>query len=255
MKFLTADLDKISWVRHGFFTRIGGISSGVYSSLNCGFRADDKDSNVMENRRRVAAVFDVPVEKLLIAKQTHSATTITATAPWDAMMPPEGDAIVTAEAGLALGVLTADCAPVLLADTQNKIIGAAHAGWCGAHGGVLESALAAMEKLGAQVDHIHAAIGPCIGPRSYEVGAEFYDRFMTEEAENKKFFTPSQRASHYIFNLPGYATQRLKRAGVRKVYDVCQDTLTGHDIFFSNRRAFLKSEKSYGVQASVITIK
>lgn len=254
MKFLTTDLEDMSWLRHGFFTRMGGVSSGLYNSLNCGMRNDDKPANVAKNRARVAETFGLSPENLLIAKQVHGIKVATAAKPWDGQNPPEADAIVTDKKGLAIGVLTADCVPVLFADRKKKIVGAAHAGWRGALAGVIEETLAAMIELGAKPENIEAAIGPCIGPKSYEVKDDFRDAFLAQDKGNGVFFRPSPRAGHLLFDLPGYCTHRLKLAGVAAVHNTHQDTLTGEATFFSNRRAFLKSEKGFGLQVSVIAI-
>ncbi len=254
MKFLTTDLEDISWLRHGFFTRMGGLSTGLYASLNCGLKTEDRPDSVKANRTRVAEVFDLTPDKLLIAKQVHGIKVATVAKPWDDGHTPEADAIVTDKRGIALGVLTADCAPVLFADRKNKIIGAAHAGWRGALAGVLEQTIAAMQALGANPAHIEAAIGPCIGPKSYEVKDDFRDPFLAQDPGNGVFFRPSPRVGHLLFDLPGYCAHRLTLAGVAAVYDTHQDTLTGEATFFSNRRAFLKSEKGFGLQVSVISI-
>ncbi len=251
MKYLTTNLEEISFVKHGFFTRLGGVSEGLYSSLNCGLRTDDSKANTRENRARAAAALELPPEQLVIAKQVHGIKVVTVTKPWGFAEGPEGDGMVTAVRGIGLGILTADCAPVLFAAKKEKIIGACHAGWRGALGGVLEATVEAMIKLGAKPENIQAALGPCIGPQSYEVGDDFAAPFFAQDKSNAQFFRAGARPGHLIFNLPGYVTHRLNLAGVKTIFDTKQDTLTG-EIFFSNRRAFLKGETCFGLQVSVI---
>ena len=254
MKILTTDLAEISWLKHGFFTRLGGTSSGVYTSLNCGLRSEDKQTNVMANRARAAAAMGLAPENLVIAKQVHGVTAVHVTKPWDREHAPEADAMVTAEKGIGLGILTADCIPVFFVDRKEKIIGAAHAGWKGALGGVLESAVEAMQGLGALPEHIEAALGPCIGPNSYEVKDDFKRPFLEQDKKNDRFFKPSPRKSYLLFNLPGYAAFRLQQLSLRTVHDIRQDTLPNETVFFSHRRAFLRSEKGFGLQISVIAV-
>jgi len=251
MNYLTTNLETIPWLRHGFFMRQGGVSTGLYESLNCGIKADDSRENVKENRARVMAALGFRPEQLAFAHQVHGTKVLTVTKPSEFGKAPEGDALVTAEAGIALGVLTADCAPVLFVDKKEKIIGACHAGWRGAVGGVLEATVLAMENLGADVANIEVALGPCIGPQSYEVTDDFIVPFLDQDQSNTQFFRPGAREGHMMFDLPGYVTHRLKLAGIKTVYDTKQDTLT-NDACFSNRRAFLKGEKGFGLQLSVI---
>jgi YfiH family protein len=255
MKCLTTDLEEISWVNHGFFTRMGGVSTGLYTSLNCGLKTDDKQTNVKANRTRAAAALDLPLEQLAIAKQVHGDKVAHVTKVWSSENAPEADAMVTAEKGIGLGVLTADCAPVLFAAKKERIIGAAHAGWKGALGGVLEATVEAMVKLGAKTENIQAAIGPCIGPNSYEVRDDFKAMFLNQDRDNNKYFKSSPRKGHLLFNLPGYVAGRLGLAGVKTIFDTGQDTLTNETAYFSNRRAFLRSEKGFGLQISIIGVK
>jgi hypothetical protein len=254
MKHLTTNLEKIPWLRHGFFTRLGGVSEGLYASLNCGQKTDDKLANVRANRARAATALGLPPEQLVIAKQVHGAKIVTVTKPWSIDTAPEGDGMVSAASGIVLGILTADCAPVLLAAKKERIIGACHAGWKGAVGGVLEATVAAMQKLGAKPENIQAALGPCIGPQSYEVKEDFAEVFLAQDKSNAQFFGEGARSGHLIFNLPGYVTHRLGLTGVKTIFDTKQDTLT-NEAFFSNRRAFLKGEKGFGLQVSVIGMK
>jgi YfiH family protein len=255
MKRLTTDLAEMKWLEHGFFTRQGGVSTGLYTSLNCGLKTDDKQTNVRANRERAAATLGLSFEQLVIAKQVHGNKTVTVTKPWHIDNAPEADALVTAEKGIGLGILTADCAPVLFAAKKERIIGAAHAGWKGAIGGILESTVDAMIKLGAKTESIEAAIGPCIGPNSYEVKDDFKAPFLEQDKTNEKFFKSSPRPGHLIFSLPGYVTHRLHLLGIKTIHDTKQDTLTNETTFFSNRRAFLRSEKGFGLQASVIVVR
>lgn len=256
MKFLTAGLQGIDGLRHGFFTRNGGVSEGLYGSLNCGLKNDDARENVMQNRARVAEAMGVMPECLVVGRQVHSATALVVSQPWAVeAATPECDALVTAEQDLALGVLTADCAPVLFVDPKERIIGAAHAGWRGAVGGIIEATVAEMKRIGAKPGNIHAAVGPCIGPAGYEVSKEFDVPFLAQDRENAMFFRPAQKPGHLYFDLPGYVTRRLKIAGVAEVYDTAQDTLSQENDFFSNRRAFLRGEKGFGLQISVISMK
>jgi len=193
---------------------------------------------------------------MVVAKQVHGNTVITVTKPWKYSDyatggVPEGDGMVTAVRGIALGILTADCAPVLFADRKQKIIGACHAGWRGAVGGVLEATVEAMVKLGAKVENIQVALGPCIGPQSYEVSDDFPAPFLAQDALNIRFFREGTRPGHLMFDMPAYVTHRLTLAGLKTIHDTKQDTLVT-DSFFSNRRAFLNGETGFGVQASVI---
>lgn len=254
MKYLTTDLEKVPFIRHGFFTRHGGVSSGLFGSLNCGLKDAAENVNVKENRARVAATFDLPPGQLVIAKQVHGNKTLTVTKPWGFAEGAEADAMVTALPGIALGVLTADCAPVLFVDKKARVIGAAHAGWRGAVGGILESTVDAMKKLGAEPKNIFAAIGPCIGAASYEVSADFSAPFLAQDAANQQFFRESPKPGHLVFNLPGYVAHRLQLQGLKAVYDTRQDTCTQESVFFSNRRAFLRSETGFGLQISVISM-
>lgn len=254
MKSLTTDLERIGWLRHGFFTRQGGVSGGIYASLNCGLKTSDTQDNVRANRARAAAALDLAPENLVIARQVHGVKAVRVTKPWRQEEAPEADALVTAEKGIGLGVLTADCAPVLFADKKARLVGAAHAGWRGALGGVLEATVAALQEMGGRPENISAAVGPCIGPQSYEVKDDFAVPFLAQDAENKKFFKTGARPGHLLFDLPGYVAHRLRLLGLKAVYDTRQDTLSNDGVFFSNRRAFLKGEPGFGLQVSAIAI-
>jgi YfiH family protein len=241
-------------IKHGFATREGGYSDGLFSSLNCGFGSGDDKQIVAKNRARVADVLGVAKHRLLTVWQWHSADAVEARESWDVLQPPKGDAIVTNVPGLALGVLTADCAPVLFADAAAQVIGAAHAGWKGALTGVTDSTIAAMEKLGAKRENIVAMIGPTISKSAYEVGPEFSQRFLETEESNAEFFKPSERATHSFFNLPGYLLKRLGMAGVKKARDLQTCTYSDEQRFFSFRRTTHRKEADYGRQISTIAL-
>jgi YfiH family protein len=253
MKRLEVGGLKAPGITHGFFGREGGVSSGIYASLNCGPGSHDDAQAVMKNRRRVAQAL-APDIRLVSLSQVHSATvhmlTRDPTQADGARL--EGDAMVTSTKGLGLSILTADCAPVLLADREARVIGAAHAGWKGAAGGVLEAVVAAMEKLGAAKARIQAAIGPCISRDNYEVGQDFRDRFSA--AGDGAFFVPARRPGHYRFDLQGYAARRLRAAGIGAVETVGACTYPEQNGFFSFRRATHAGEPDYGRQISAILL-
>src|SRR4051794_3762767 len=222
MLILSSDNLSAAHIAHGFFGRSGGVSTGIFASLNCGPGSGDDRASVIQNRKRaLEALGNNANAQLLTLYQIHSATVVTVPQPWETGKGPQADAMVTATPGLALGILTADCAPVLLADAKAKVIGAAHAGWKGALGkdgrGVLEAALDAMEKLGALRYRIQAAIGPCISQSNYEVAFDFRDRFLESGLKHRRFFIPSDREGHYRFDLAGYVAHRLASAGVGAV--------------------------------------
>jgi len=247
-------LNEINRIRHGFLTREGGVSAGLYASLNCGPGSSDDPALVAENRKRAMAQLDLEAAALVTLYQVHSAEVVTVEAPFAPGAAPKADAMVTDRPGLALGILTADCAPVLFADRKGAVIGAAHAGWKGAVGGVLDNTLAAMEKLGAKRKTVVAAIGPCIGQRSYEVGAEFPAPFLAEHPDNADFFANAPRDGHFLFDLPGYVARKLARLGVIEVTRVPADTLRDQARFFSYRRATLNGEADYGRQLSAVVL-
>lgn len=250
-----APLTAISHIRHGFFTREGGVSTGIYASLNCGLGSDDDKGAVHENRARVASAMGVGVNNLLTVHQIHSADVVHVTETWTPETAPKADAMVTDKAGIALGVLAADCTPVLFADIHKKIIGAAHAGWKGAFTGVLESTINAMALLGAARGNIVAAIGPCISRDAYEVGPEFRTRFLDAREANAKWFTPSARDDHFMFDLSAYAVSRLEAAGIGTVTRLDACTYADESKFFSYRRTTHRGEPDYGRQMSVIALK
>jgi len=241
-------------VRHGFFTRRGGVSEGLFASLNCGPGSADAPERVRENRARAAAALGARPEALLSGHQVHGRDIRVVDRPWPADERPRVDGLVTARPGVVLGILTADCAPVLFADAAAGVIGAAHAGWRGALGGVLDSTVDAMECLGAHRADMIAAVGPCIGHTSYEVGADFAEPFLAEDASNAMFFAPAARAGHRMFALPGYVVSKLARIGVGSVRAVGADTCAEEADFFSYRRATLRGEPSYGRNLSAIMI-
>jgi len=246
-----ADLDG---VQHRFFTRRGGVSAGLFSSLNCGYGSADDPSNVRENRRRVAEHFGLSEPDLQTLHQIHSTEVLTVTDErWSSPGAPKADGLVTDRPGVVLGVMAADCAPVLLADADAGVIGAAHAGWKGALGGVVDTTIAAMEKLGARRERIQVAIGPCIGPASYEVGPEFPAPFLAQDEANAAFFRAASRAGHFMFDLPGYLVHRIARNGVA-VAATGHDTLTATEDFFSYRRNTLSGERDYGRGLSAIAL-
>lgn len=240
-------------LRHAFFTRDGGVSTGIYAGLNGGIGSNDDAAHVAENRRRMAETLGVGPERFLTAWQVHSPDVAVAVGPWDAGSRPKVDAIVTRTPGIALGATAADCGPVLFADPQARVIGAAHAGWKGALTGVLESTIAAMEKLGAARANIVAAIGPLIRQPSYEVGNEFVDRFTQADAGHARFFLPASRDGHAMFDLGGFIRMRLERAGISAIDDTGLDTYP-EQRFYSYRRSVHRGEPDYGRHVHAIAL-
>ncbi|WP_314376109.1 peptidoglycan editing factor PgeF [Sphingomonas paucimobilis] len=238
-------------IPHGFLGRRGGVSAGIHGGLNVGLGSEDDADAVAENRRRARDAV-LPGARLITCYQIHSAEAVTVLAPPEDDIRPHGDALVTNRPGLLLGILTADCAPVLFADAQAGVVGAAHAGWKGAFGGITDATLLAMEALGASRDRIVAAIGPCIARASYEVDAAFLRRFVEQAPENERFFADGRRADHYQFDLEAYVAHRLAAAGVVRVAALGEDTYAQEDRFFSFRRATHRGEPSYGRQISLI---
>jgi len=250
LEILRSDL--LGGARHGFFTRRGGASSGIYAGLNCGPGSKDQREAVVVNRGRVAAALEVPPEKLLSLHQVHS-TDVVVAGPEGWNERPRADAAVSATPGVALSVLTADCAPVLFFDAEAGVIGAAHAGWRGALEGVLEAVLDAMEDLGARTSAIHAVVGPTISQRAYEVGPEFFDRFRDEDPDFTRFFAPGQ-GDRMRFDLPGFVLHRLRSTGVGAAAWVGACTYSEPDRFFSYRRATHAGEPDYGRLISAIRL-
>ena len=253
MKLHSPLLSAVPGLRHAFFSRNGGVSDGIYSGLNGGIGSRDDPANVAENRRRMAEQIGVKPEHLLTAYQIHSPDVVVASEPWDTAARPRADAIVTRIEGLAIGITAADCGPVLLADPNARVIGAAHAGWKGALTGVVESTVAAMEKLGADRSGIVAAIGPLIRQDSYEVGNEFVEKFIETDAENSMFFLPAAREGHAMFDLAGFIRMRLENAGVLVIDDIGVDTYSD-ERFFSYRRSVHRKEPDYGRHVHAIAL-
>ncbi len=238
--------------RHGFFTRRGGASSGIYHGLNCGPGSGDQAGAVRLNRARVAGFMGLPPERLLSLHQIHSADVVTAGASgW--FERPRADGVVTDRPGLALAILTADCAPILFHDPEARVIGAAHAGWRGALGGVLEETLAAMERLGARVSRVRAAVGPAISQRNYEVGEDFFETFADADPDHARHFI-NGRAGKLRFDLPGFVLARLRASGVAEAGWIGSCTYAEPDRFFSYRRSTHTGEADYGRLISVITL-
>jgi YfiH family protein len=238
-------------VRHAFFTRQGGVSKGIYEGLNVGRGSGDDPADVLENRRRAADWFGATPDALNTCYQIHSATAVTADQPWCGQLP-EGDAVVTDRPAIVCAVLTADCAPILFVDPQTRVVAAAHAGWQGALNGVVEATVQSMTALGADRSRIIAAVGPCIAPRSYEVGLEFLDRFETARPGSSRFFSAGAAPDKRQFDLPAFVLDRLAEAGVARAEWIGRDTCAEGDVFFSNRRAFRQGEPDYGRLMSAI---
>jgi polyphenol oxidase len=249
-----ASLRALPRVRHAFFTREGGVSDGVYASLNGGAGSDDAPAKVAENRARMAATLGVAPDHLLTAYQVHSPDVVTIDRPWPPHERPRADAIVTAVPGLAIGVTTADCGPVLFADDAAGVIGVAHAGWRGAATGVLEATLATMERCGADRARISVALGPTIRQPNYEVGPEFVARFKAEDGANERFFRASSRPQHALFDLPGYIAARLAAAGIHSIEDLGHCTYADATRFFSYRRSTHGKERDYGRHINAIAL-
>jgi len=250
LEVLTSDL--LSPLRHGFFTRKGGVSSGVFQGLNCGYGSSDRSDAVSVNRTRAAEALMLDPESLVTVHQVHSPDVVRVTAP-HAPPLPRADAMVTSVPGLALCVLTADCQPVLLADPESGVIGAAHAGWRGALDGIMEAVVDAMEELGARRSRIAAAIGPSIGQAAYEVGSEFLDEFLTDDPENGRFFA-SGEGDRPHFDLPGFGLSRLRSAGVGNAEWTRHCTHSDPERFYSYRRSVHRGEADYGRLLSAIRL-
>ena len=248
--FLTAGLS----ARHGFFTRLGGVSEGPFASLNCSLSGQDERLRVLENRARAARAIGADPAQLVGLSQVHGAIAVPVDSVWAPGSGPRADAMVTRTPGVALGIVTADCAPVLFSDPQARVVGAAHAGWRGALAGILEATLDAMEALGATRGRIAAAIGPCIGQASYEVAADLRDAVLAHDPRDARFFVAGGRAERWQFDLAGYCAVRLEAAGVARATPLRVDTLAGVDRFFSHRRRTLSSGGPIGHQISVIAI-
>ncbi|WP_157220049.1 peptidoglycan editing factor PgeF [Flavisphingomonas formosensis] len=247
----TIRAEALAAVPHGFLGRRGGVSGGIHAGLNVGLGSDDDREAIAENRRRAVAAV-LPAAALVTLHQVHSPHAIAVTAPFPDDARPHADALVTDRPGLLLGILTADCGPILLADAEAGVVGAAHAGWKGAFGGVIETTLAQMEALGADRGRIAAAIGPCIARASYEVDSGFLLRFTEADPENERFFADGRREDHHQFDLEAYIASRLAGAGVLRVEALGLDTYADADRFFSFRRSTHRGEPDYGRQISLI---
>lgn len=239
-------------VKHAFFTRNGGVSDGVYATLNGGVGSSDARENVAENKRRMAETLGVAAERFLVPFQIHSPDCLIVDAPWSER--PRCDGLATAAPGLALGVTGADCGMVLFADPKAAVVGACHSGWKGALTGVVEATIAAMEKLGASRADTIVALGPTIGPRSYEVGPEFFAQFVAQSPEHACFFTPSAKDGHKMFDLPGFIGMRVERAGVASFENLGLDTYADEERLFSYRRTTHRKEPDYGRLVSAVVL-
>ncbi len=247
-------LARLPGIRHGFFTRQGGVSTGVYASLNIGLGSADDRASVLENRGRAADALGVARGSLALPYQVHSPNVWLVDESTDLAEPPRADAVVTALPALAVGISTADCGPILLADASAGVVGAAHAGWKGAFGGVIETTIAAMESLGAARERIVVAIGPMISRNAYEVGPEFVDRFVAESPDNAAFFAPSVKPEHAMFDLPAYILRRLVAAGIAAAENLDLCTYGDEARFFSYRRMTHRGEADYGRLMSAIAL-
>ncbi|WP_443147498.1 peptidoglycan editing factor PgeF [Prosthecomicrobium sp. N25] len=247
-------LGALPGIAHGYFTREGGVSTGVYDSLNIGLGSSDDRANVIENRGRVADRLGVARGRFVMPYQVHSPDVVVVEEPWAPGESPRADALVTNRPGLGIGVSTADCGPILFADGGAGVVGAAHAGWKGAFTGVAEATLAAMERLGAERSRIVAVLGPTISGRAYEVGPEFVDRFLAADAGNARYFAPSNKAGHSMFDLPAYIVSRLRDAGVGHAEDLGLCTYADEARFFSFRRMTHRGEPDYGRLVSAIAV-
>lgn len=251
---ITSDALRLAGLSHGFFTREGGHSAGIFASLNCGLGSGDDKDTVRRNRRVVADALRVEEPWLLTAYQVHSPEAALVSAPWTSEDRPKVDALVTAAPGLALGILTADCGPILFADREARVIGAAHAGWKGALTGVTGRTLDLMEEQGARRENIVAVIGPMISQAAYEVGPEFPSRFTDADPRNGRYFKPSARSDHAMFDLAGYLADRLRGEGAGQVINLGLCTFSDESRFFSYRRTTHRNEKDYGRQISAIAL-
>ena len=247
-------LSSLQGINHGFLTRAGGVSRGAYASLNCGRTNGDDARHVDENRKRALATVDPRAEALCTARQIHGRDVIAVETPWNADSAPQADGLVTNRPGVALGITTADCAPVLIADGNAGIIGATHAGWRGALAGVVEATVTAMVEIGGDPDRMIAAVGPCIARQSYEVGPELREPFLRQDPDNQSFFVSGAPSDRHHFDLAAYVHSRLDKAGVRLTDITGFDTCADEDRFFSYRRACQRGERAFGLGISVISL-
>jgi hypothetical protein len=248
-------LDHDPGIRHAFFTREGGVSGGFFESLNCGFGSGDAAETVARNRAIAMERLGFSPDRLVTCYQVHSTTVVTVEKPWPRDAAPRADGLVTGSSGIVLGILAADCAPVLFEDAFAGVIGAAHGGWRGALGGIVEATLERMEALGAERARIRAGIGPCIAQTSYEVGPDFPQPFLADDPASAAYFAPALRTGHLMFDLPGYIERRLARAGIAAIERAAHDTVAEDTDFFSYRRACLRGEPVYGRGLSAIALR
>ena len=253
MTLASSLLSGVPGLRHAFFTREGGVSGGIYAALNGGLGSNDDQALVAENRRRMAEHVGVAPDHFVSLHQIHSPDVLVAETPWPSAPRPKGDALVTKTPGIALGVSTADCGPVLFADADAGVVGAAHAGWKGALTGGLEATIEAMERLGADRGHIVAGLGPTISVAAYEVGPEFRERVLAADAANARYFRPSDREGHAMFDLAGFIRKRLEAAGILMIDDLGLDTYAD-ERFFSYRRSVHRKEPDYGRHVHAIAL-
>jgi len=246
-------IDALPGIRHAFFTRVGGVSSGIYRSLNCGIGSQDDKGFVFKNRARAARTLGVGPDRLATPYQVHGDVAVVVDKVWETGQGPKADAVVTNKRGVAVGVGTADCGPILFADSTARVVAAAHAGWRGALGGILESTIRTMEELGATRSRIVAVIGPMISQKNYEVGEELMEAFVKVSPANSAFFLPATRPGHAFFDLPGYIGARLRQAGVLSA-DLALCTYGDEERFFSYRRATHRGEADYGRLLSAIVL-
>jgi polyphenol oxidase len=251
---LTAKLLDVAGVRHGFFTRQGGVSDGIYASLNGGQGSDDDQAKVAENRRRMAAFLGVAPDHFVSVYQIHSADVAIVNEPWTREARPKVDAMVTDRKGIAIGVSSADCGPLLFADPEAGIIGAAHAGWKGALTGIGPATVEAMIRLGAKRERICVALGMMISQANYQVGPEFVARFVDEDARYRRFFTTPDATGHAHFDLPGFNRHRLETAGITQIEDLARCTYADEELFYSYRRTTHRKEPDYGRHISAIAL-
>ncbi len=247
-------LNEFKNITHGFFTRKGGVSDGIYKSLNTGFGSNDMLENVIENRSRAIKMMGLQDINFTKCHQAHTNIVHIVDKPWSYKDSPQGDGLVTKIPGIVIAVDTADCGPVLFFDPKAKVIGAAHAGWRGAYTGILENTIEAMVRIGADKHNIYATLGPCIRQKSYEVDSGFYENFLNQDKKNSSYFIPSKRPTHFMFDLSGYIIERLKNAGLKNVSCLNHDTCSEHELFFSYRYNCLNGIKDYGRQLSAIAL-
>jgi YfiH family protein len=255
MMLQSQSLGRLKGIRHGFFTREGGVSDGIYASLNGGIGSKDDQALVAENRARMARALDVTPDRFIGCYQIHSPEVVIAERAWTHADRPKADAIVTNVPDLAIGVSTADCGPLLFADEKARVIGAAHAGWRGAITGVIEATVAAMEKLGAERSRITAALGPLIRQQNYEVSQNFVDEFLRDDEGHARFFSPAGRAGHAMFDLPAFVEQRIRQSGIGAFEDLRLCTYADPERFYSYRRSVHRAEPDYGRHINAIVLK